>query len=107
ARPGRAPHPQAPRRLDWQNGLPLPHRRGSDRSRDREGAGSLKKPFFISPSPSTIGTPAAPRPPPADPPRPPSPAFFAPSSSIPRNSSPAQHFSRSRAEFSPIPPVNA
>src|SRR5262245_27510895 len=25
----------------------------------------------------------------------------------PRNSSPAQHFSRSLAEFSPIPPVNA
>src|SRR5450759_5743705 len=47
------------------------------------------------------------RAPSADTTRSPPPAFFAPSSSIPRNSSPAQHFSRSRAEFSPIPPVNA
>src|ERR1035438_5845130 len=46
-------------------------------------------------------------PPAADTTRSPLPAFFSASSSIPRNSSPAQHLSRSRAEFSPIPPVNA
>src|ERR1017187_10170782 len=46
-------------------------------------------------------------PPATDTTRSPLPAFFSASSSIPRNSSPAQHRSRNRAEFSPIPPVNA